>query len=452
VSVQSFPEGFLWGTATAAYQVEGAVDTDGRGPSVWDTFAHTPGRIENGHTGDVACEHYHRFRDDVELMSGLGLNAYRFSVGWSRVMPDGTTVNARGLDFYDRLVDALLERGIAPALTLNHWDMPQALEDRGGWPSAATVDAFVDYAAAVGDRLADRVGLWITHNEPWVVSFNGYGNGTMAPGVSDWPAATQAAHHLLLAHGRAVRVLRERGAAQVGISPCVIPHRAGGPGPEDAAAARRANAAIHGWYLDPIHRGEYPRELWERFAECGCTPEVRDGDMAEIAEPIDFLGINYYMTFAAVADEAGNGPVGYRELDGEGPTTDCGWPIDPDGLRATLVDITRAYGPRAIYVTENGASFDDPAPHDGVVHDPGRVAYLRDHFAAARAAIDEGVPLRGYFVWTLLDNFEWVWGYNRRFGVVHVDRSTQRRTVKDSARFVERVARANAVPEAQEWP
>jgi beta-glucosidase len=444
--MREFPDGFLWGTSTAAYQVEGAVDEDGRGPSVWDTFAHTPGRIENGHTGDVACDHYHRFGEDVELMASLGLNAYRFSVGWSRVMPTGNgAVNQRGLDFYDRLVDALLEHGIAPALTLNHWDMPQALEDRGGWPSRHTVDAFVAYADVVADRLADRVKLWMTHNEPWVVSFNGYGAGTMAPGVQDWSAATQAAHHLLLAHGRAVAALRGRGARSVGIAPCVIPHRPASDREADVLAAQRANEAVHGWFLDPVFRGEYPRLLWDRFVERGCAPDVSDGDMAEIAAPLDFLAVNYYMTFLAEDDTDGNGPIGFREVPTARPTTDCGWPIDPDGLRETLVALARDYGPEAIYVTENGASYDDAPPVDGVVRDPGRVAFLRDHFAAAHEAIDAGVPLRGYFVWTLMDNFEWLWGYNRTFGVVQVDRTTQRRTVKDSARFLAQVARANAL-------
>jgi beta-glucosidase len=277
------------------------------------------------------------------------------------------------------------------------------------------------------------------------VSFTGYGSGTMAPGVADWSAATNAAHHLLLSHGRAVPELRRRGAGEVGIALCVIPHRPASDRPEDALAAQRANEAIHGWYLDPLFKGAYPQLLSERFAEHGCAPDVRDGDMAEIAAPIDFLGINYYMTYETADDPDAGDPVGYKELPSALPTTDCDWPIDPDGLRETLALVTREYAPKAIYVTENGASYDDPAPAGGVVEDPGRVAYLRQHFAAARDALDEGVPLRGWFVWTLMDNFEWIWGYNRTFGVVHVDRDTQARTPKSSALFLERIARANAI-------
>ncbi|WP_028922243.1 GH1 family beta-glucosidase [Pseudonocardia acaciae] len=445
--MRTFPDGFLWGTATAAYQIEGAVAEGGRKPSVWDTFAHTPGRIENGYTGDVACDHYHRYDEDVELMSSLGLGAYRFSAGWSRVMPDGVgPANPAGLDFYDRLVDALLERGIVPALTLNHWDMPQALQDRGGWPDRATVDAFVEYARALAGRLGDRVRLWTTHNEPWVIAYNGYGEGSMAPGVRDWKAASRAAHHLLLAHGRAVTALRALGAPEIGYSPCVIPHRPATDRPEDALAARRANELIYGWFLDPVFHGRYPRLLWDRFAEHGCLPDVEDGDMDEIRAPIDFLGVNYYMVFDTVDDPDENGPAGFRELLPPLPRTDCDWPVHPDGLRETLVEINREYRPKAMYVTENGASYDDPPRANGVVDDPRRVEFLRSHFAAAHGAIEAGVPLRGYFVWTLLDNFEWIWGYNRTFGIVHVDRDTQRRTVKSSARFYERVARTNTLP------
>ncbi len=447
--MRSFPDGFLWGTATAAYQIEGAVDEGGRKPSVWDTFTHTPGKIENGFTGDVACDHYHRYREDVELMDSLGVNAYRFSTGWSRVMPDGDgPANPEGLDFYERLCDALLERGIAPALTLNHWDMPQALQDRGGWAVRSTVDAFVEYAVALAERLGDRVLMWTTHNEPWVVAFNGYGEGVMAPGVSDWKAAANAAHHQLLAHGRVVTALRERGVKQIGISPCVIPHRPASERQEDVLAAQRANEAIHGWYLDGVFRGRYPQLLWDRLAENGFAPDVQDGDMEEISVPIDFLGVNYYMTFDTEDAPGETGPLGYRELEPRGETTDCDWAVEPDGLTDVLTWINDEYRPAALYVTENGASYDDPASVDGVVHDPGRVAFLRRHFAAAHAAIEAGVPLRGYFVWTLMDNFEWIWGYNRTFGIVHVDRDTQARTPKSSALFLEQVARANALPDA----
>ena len=446
--MRQFPPGFIWGCATAAYQIEGAVEEDGRKPSIWDTFAHTRGRIEDGHTGDVACDHYHRYLEDVELMQALGLGGYRFSVGWSRVMPEGTgRPNNLGLDFYDRLVDALLDHDITPALTLNHWDMPQALEDRGGWANRDTIDAFVEYAAAVADRLGDRVPLWMTHNEPWVVAFHGYGSGGMAPGRNDWQAATQSAHHLLVAHGMAVKALRERTTQKIGIAPNITPHRPATNTPEDLLAAQRANESIADWFLDPIFLGRYPQLLWERFATHDCIPAIRDGDMTTISEPIDFVGVNYYATFLAKDDPKENGPIGYRGITPELETTDCGWPIDPDGLPATLVELTRKYQPRELYITENGASFDDPTPTNASILDPNRTDYLRKHFAAAHDAIAAGVPLRGYFVWTLLDNFEWIWGYNRRFGVVHVDRESQQRTLKDSARYLQRVASANTLPE-----
>jgi beta-glucosidase len=443
---RSFPDGFLWGTASAAYQIEGAVSEDGRGPSIWDTFAHTPGAIEDGSTGDVACDHYHRYREDVELMAGLGLGAYRFSVCWPRVLPEGEgAINQSGLDFYDRLVDALLEHDIVPALTLYHWDLPQPLQDRGGWASRSTVDAFAHYAGVVADRLADRVPLWITHNEPWVTAFVAHARGLFPPAVRDWKVATQVAHHLLLSHGRAATVLRERGAQQVGISPNLTRVLAASERPADLAAAARAADHVNGWFLEPIFRGAYPSGLWSRLAERGLEPEVRDGDLAEIATPIDFLGVNYYMSTAVEDDPRNEGPLGYREVPWQGAVTGCGWPVTPDAFSDLLLEITRTYGPRAVYVTENGAAFDDPEPVDGIVDDPERLAFLRDHFAAALGAIDAGVPLRGYFVWTLMDNFEWTWGYRRRFGIVQVDRDTQRRTVKASGRFVERVARANAL-------
>jgi beta-glucosidase len=439
--MRPFPAGFLWGTATSAYQIEGAAGEDGRGPSIWDTFAHEPGRIENGDTGDVACDHYHRFREDVDLMAGLGLNAYRFSVSWPRVLPGGDgAVNARGLDFYDALVDALLEHGIAPVVTLYHWDLPQALQERGGWAARATADAFAGYAATVAERLGDRVRLWITHNEPWISAFVGHAHGRLAPGIADWKVATQAAHHMLLSHGRAVLALRAAGVAEVGIAPNLTPVAPG----SDRAAATLADEFVCGWFLDPIFRGAYPERAWSRLVERGLEPRVEDGDLAEIAAPIDFLGVNYYFGARVVADD---GPFGYRELPPDPPVTACGWPIVPDLLRSLLARLAERYEPPAIYVTENGAAFDDPPPVDGLVRDPERVTFLRDHFAAALDAIAAGVPLRGYFVWSLLDNFEWSHGYSRRFGVVHVDHGTQARTIKESARFLARVARANALPE-----
>lgn len=443
----TFPEGFLWGTATAAYQIEGAVDEDGRAPSIWDTFAHTPGRVEDGHTGDVACDHYHRYRDDVELMASLGLNAYRFSVSWPRVIPDGDgAVNERGLDFYDRLVDALLERGIAPALTLFHWDLPQVLQDRGGWLNRSTADAFAAYAGVVADRLADRVRLWITHNEPWVSSWVGHATATFPPGLDDPRAGAQAAHHILLSHGRAVAALRRRGVGQVGIALNLTPTSPASDSPADMAAAGLHDDYVNRWFLDPVFHARYPERLWGRLSDRGQLPDVEDGDLEEISAPIDFLGVNFYVGAEVGADPDADGLLAFRELPFDGPVTDCGWPIVPERLTPLLTELTERYAPKAIYITENGADFDDPAPVDGTVGDPARVAFLRNHFAAGLDAIEAGVPLRGWFVWTLLDNFEWIWGYNRHFGIVRVDRGTQARTPKESARFLERVARENALP------
>jgi beta-glucosidase len=444
---RSFPEGFLWGTATAAYQVEGAFDEDGRGLSIWDTFAHTPGRVEDGETGDVACDHYHRFEQDVELMAELGLGAYRFSVSWPRIYPDGDgEPNPAGLAFYDRLVDALVAKGIVPALTIYHWDLPQPLQDRGGWLARETVDAFVAYATALADRLADRVPIWITHNEPWVSSWVGHTSGTFPPGSADWGAGAAAAHHILLSHGRAARALRQHGAEQVGFAVNLSPVRPASDSAADAAAASRYDDYVNRWFLGPAFEGAYPAGLLARLEERGEAPPVEPGDMEEIKAPVDFLGVNYYTTATIADDPDVEGPLALREVPPAGPVTDCEWPIEPAALTPLLLELNRRYAPGAIYITENGADFDDPEPVDGSVEDPARVEFLRGHFAAALAAIEAGVPLQGYFVWTLLDNFEWIWGFNRHFGVVQVDRKTQARTPKRSARFLSEVAGANALP------
>jgi beta-glucosidase len=446
-----FPDRFRWGVATAAYQVEGAVDEDGRGPSIWDTFSHRPGRVDNGDTGDVACDHYHRWPEDLDLMATLGLEAYRFSVSWPRVIPDGTgSVNERGLDFYDRLVDGLLTRGIAPIATLYHWDLPQTLEDRGGWPNRSTIDAFERYVTAVADRLGDRVESWITLNEPWVSAFLGYATGRHAPGRTELSAALRAAHHLLLAHARALGPLRATGR-EVGITLNVTDVVPATDSAADRAAARLAHAQVNGWFLDPLLRGSYPAEL----ADCyGSAFEgiVAPGDLAQIAAPIDFVGINYYFRTHVAAsrarDDTGDplAVLPFRSVLPAGvPCTAMGWPIEPDGLRSFVERLAREHPDLPILVTENGSAWEDSVAPDGSVTDPERIAYLESHLVALHAAISAGADVRGYYAWSLLDNFEWAEGYAKRFGLVRVDYDTQRRTPKASARRYAEIVAANGL-------
>jgi beta-glucosidase len=438
-----FPDGFLWGAATAAYQVEGAWDADGKGPSIWDTFVRVPGRIRNGDTGDVACDHYHRFSEDVEVMRELGLKAYRFSVSWPRVLPEGRgPVNGAGLDFYSRLVDALLEAGIAPALTLYHRDLPQALQDRGGWGTRETVDAFVEYAHVASRALLDRVDLWMTVNEPWAVAFEGHATGEHAPGLRDPRLAVKVAHNLLLAHGLAVPVLRANGARKVGITVSVRPADPASTSTVDADAADLHFSREAGWFLDPLYGRGYPAEVLKIYERLGWAPEVRDGDMDAISEPTDFLGLNYY-SHVLVRRDPGAAPFGIAEVPQAGDHTSMGWPIDPQALHGLLTRVQEDPRPTDVYLTGNGAAFDDEVGEDGRVHDERRVSYLREHLRAAARAIGDGVPLRGYFVWSLLDNFEWAEGYSKRFGIVRVDHETQRRTIKDSGYFLRDVIAAN---------
>lgn len=429
----AFPEGFVWGAATAAYQIEGATDVDGRGPSIWDRFAHTPGRVSNGETGDVACDHYHRYREDVALMAELGLDAYRFSLSWPRVLPAGTgPVNEAGLDFYDRLVDELLEHGIAPHMTLYHWDLPQALESLGGWPARSTAEAFAEYAAVVAARLGDRVRHIATVNEPHVISDHGYRIGSHAPGRSEPEAALAAAHHLLVAHGLAVQAIRAVAPrAATGIVLNFHPKHPASRHMLDQEAAALAHDQVNRWFLDPITGRGYPEDAarawgWGR-------DEVLEGDMELIAAPTDFLGVNYYCRHlvrspllpplrAGLADER----------------TEMGWEVYPAGLTEVLEFVASRTGDLPLYVTENGAAY----PLDGdPTRDPARVSFLHRHFDAARTALELGVPLRGYFVWSLLDNFEWAHGFGHRFGIVHVDFETLERRVRDSGRFLAEVAR-----------
>jgi beta-glucosidase len=422
-----FPADFVWGAATAAYQIEGAIHEDGRGESIWDRFTAEPGKIANGDTGAVACDSYHRYGEDVQLMRELGLNGYRFSISWPRVLPEGRgPVNAAGLDFYDRVVDELLANGVQPFPTLYHWDLPQALEDRGGWPARETVDAFLEYADAVSERLGDRVTHWITHNEPWVASWLGYGWGEHAPGRRSDADALAAAHHLLLSHGRAVDVLRRNGAKQVGITLDLIPMHPLSDSDADAEAVRAEDGFRNRWFADPVLRGEYPQDMLERYA--AVLPPIADGDLREIAAPIDFLGVNYYRRHVVRAAEDGSSEV-VESLDVE--RTAMGWEVYPDGLVELLVRLHEEYSVPPVYITENGAAFDDTR-RNGTVDDPERTAYIARHVDALARSIEQGVPLAGYFVWSLLDNFEWTRGYSKRFGLVYVDYETLERVPKAS--------------------
>ncbi|HEX5740309.1 MAG TPA: GH1 family beta-glucosidase [Pilimelia sp.] len=448
-----FPTGFWWGAATAAYQIEGAVAEGGRTPSIWDTFAATPGKVAGGDTGEWAADHFHRYAEDVALMAALGLRSYRFSIAWPRVRrAGGAGLDDRGLDFYDRLVDALLDAGIAPVATLYHWDLPQELEDAGGWTARDTAAEFADYAAAAGRRLGDRVRMWHTLNEPWCSAFLGYGSGVHAPGRTSHAAALAATHHLLLAHGLAAEALR----AATPEPTVSLALNAGTVRPltqaeADRDAARRVDGLLNRIFLDPLFRGAYPEDVVADTAGLTDWAFVRDGDLAAISAPLDALGVNYYQPDLVSAGDSADPATPYPGCERvafhptPGPVTDMGWSVDPTGLRDVLLRIRRDYGDLPVYVTENGAAYADEVSPDGRVRDPQRIAYLRAHLAAAHEAMSAGVDLRGYFVWSLLDNFEWAYGYGKRFGLVRVDYDTQRRTVKDSGHWYRGVIAANAL-------
>jgi len=442
--MRRFPDGFLWGTATAAYQIEGGHDADGKGPSIWDTFSHVPGKIYQDQNGDIACDHYHRYRDDVALMAGLGLNAYRFSVSWPRVIPGGSgAANTKGLDFYSKLVDGLLEHHIRPFVTLYHWDLPQALQDRGGWGARDTALAFGEYAAMLGRSLGDRVKDWITLNEPLAATVAGHVFGIHAPGKMDPALAFQVSHHLNLAHGNAVRALRAMVPnGRVGITEVSMPVYPATDSDADRAAAHRFDGFTNRWYWDPVLKGSYPADILERLGPL--APKIAQGDLSIVSPPVDFFGHNSYSR-AIVKDDPESLVTGVTQVKAEGrPHTEMGWEVYPDHLYDALTRITRDYDAPEIYITENGAAYYDEVI-DGKVEDPDRVDYLRAHLAAAHRAIEAGAKLRGYFCWSLLDNFEWSFGYSRRFGVVYVDYETQRRIVKASGRFFSECARHNAV-------
>jgi beta-glucosidase len=423
-----FPPDFVWGAAVSAYQIEGAVDEGGRGESIWDRFTASPGAILNGDTGAVACDSYHRFGEDVQLMKDLGLNGFRFSIAWPRVVPSGRgPVNEAGLDFYDRLVDDLLAAGIEPFPTLYHWDLPQALENRGGWPARGTAEAFAEYTEAVVGRLGDRVTRWITQNEPWVISWLGYATGQDAPGRTSVADAVAAGHHVLLSHGLALEVIRrDAPTAQVGITIDLIPMHPLSDSSADAEAARVEDVVRNRWFLDPVLLGTYPEDGLRRFGEM--LPPLVGDDLRTISAPIDFLGVNYYRRHV-VAAAADGSPIVVDQPGGE--MTGMGWEVYPQGLHELLVQLHDQYTVPPLYVTENGAAFDDVRTN-GRVSDARRTAYIERHIGATADAIDDGVPVAGYFVWSLLDNFEWSRGYSQRFGIVYVDFETLERVPKDS--------------------
>jgi beta-glucosidase len=462
----SFPPGFVWGAATSAYQIEGGVDLDGRGPSIWDTFS--AGGHAQGATGAVAADHRRRMVDDVALMARLGLAAYRFSVAWPRVQPTGTgTVSQPGLDFYRRLVDTLLARGIEPVVTLYHWDLPQALEDGGGWVARSTAERFAEYAAVVGDALGDRVRRWTTVNEPWCASMLGYAAGVHAPGRADPGAAVVAAHHLLLGHGLAVDALRSTvhpgdcdghgegdGAPEIGITLNPYPVVPVTDAAADRDAARRIDGLANRLWYDPVLRGAYPDDVLDDLATVSDLAHIRDGDLAVISRPIDALGLNYYRRHhvrhapgASASPSPWPGSPDVAFVDPDRTPTSNGWAVEPRGLYESLVRVVEDYDAPPLYVHENGGAFPDQVAADGAVHDADRVAFLADHLRACYDALAAGVDLGGFFVWSLLDNFEWAEGYAQRFGVVRVDFDSQERAPKDSALWYREVVRRNALPD-----
>jgi beta-glucosidase len=450
MAVHRLPDEFVWGVATSAQQIEGGVREDGRGESIWDRFAATPGRIADGSDPTVACDHYHLWREDIGLMQWLGVGAYRFSIAWPRIFPDGRgAINGPGLDFYDSLVDTLLEAGITPFVTLYHWDLPQALQDAGGWGRRDTVDAFAEYAGVVASRLGDRVRHWITHNEPWCVAVLGHEEGHHAPGHTDAFEALRVAHHVLLSHGRAAREIRNRTRdARVGISHMLVPAWPASQSDADLDAARFFDGLFNRWYLDPVFLGSYPEDAIEDRVRRGQLPStdlpfVRECDLEEISAPMDFFGLNYYSRLVARAGDSGE-PEAVQVVP-EDERTDMGWEVFPDGLHRLLIRLNNDYDLPDVYITENGAAYTDSAGSDGRIRDARRIHYLHGHIDAIRRAVSAGVPVRGYFVWSLMDNWEWALGYEKRFGLYEVDFFTQKRTARDSAHWYRNTIASNAI-------
>ena len=442
-----FRPGFVWGAATSAFQIEGG-RIDGKGQSIWDTFS-DKGLLHD--RGDLACDHYHRWPQDVALMSELGLDAYRMSIAWTRVLPDGTgAINHKGLDFYQRLIDAVLEAGITPWVTLYHWDLPQMLQDVGGWAARETVDAFLEFTDVVVGALGDRVGHWITHNEPWVAAILGYAAGMFAPGIRDWGQALMAGHHLLLSHGQSMAVIRSRvQGSRIGIALDCRPSRPSSPGAGDVDAWKHFDGYRNRWFFDPVFGRGYPDDMISRYRDMGRLSDldwIRPGDLDVISSPIDFLGINYYTSsvISSGGEEDENSGVG----PGPDPPpgfTETGWAVTPESLTEFLIRIRTEYWKGPIYITENGASYSDGPGADGVVNDPRRIDYLRGHLAAIESAIDAGVQVDGYFYWSLLDNLEWLAGFSQRFGLIHVDKETMVRTPKASFHWYRDVIARNGL-------
>lgn len=450
--MRKFPEGFLWGAATAAYQIEGAWDEDSKGESIWDRFAHTPGHIFNDHTGDVACDHYHRMKEDVALMKELGLQVYRFSVSWPRIFPAGSgEVSQAGLDFYSDLVDELLAAGIMPFVTLYHWDLPQALQDEGGWANRATVGAFVEYADVVTRHLGDRVKHWITHNEPWVIAVMGHETGLFAPGISDRTTALRVAHHLLLSHGMAIPVIRGNASgAEVGLTLNFTPTESYDDSEYSRLAAHYFDGIRHRWYLDPLYGRGYPTDIVAAYEKERSLPNgldfMQEGDLEQISEKTDFLGVNYYRRLRARGTSEDHRSFEWvQNVESYEVKTDFDWEVFPRGIYRLLTRLHADYQPPKIYIAENGVSYSDGPDEDGEVSDVRRIRFLHDHLAEVLSTIEEGVPVEGYITWSLMDNFEWADGFRQRFGLVWVDFETGERTPKQSAQWYRKVIEQNGL-------
>jgi beta-glucosidase len=442
-----FPKDFVWGVATSSYQIEGAVNEDGRTPSIWDTFSKTEGKTYQGHTGDVACDHYHRYKEDVEIMKEIGVKAYRFSIAWPRIFPEEGKYNSKGIDFYKRLVDELLKKDIMPVVTIYHWDLPQwAYEKGGGWLNRDSVKWFAEYATKLYEELGDVIPLWITHNEPWCASILSYGIGEHAPGHKNYREALIAAHHILLSHGEAVKAFREMNikGSKIGITLNLTPAYPASGKEEDKLAAQYADGVANRWFLDPIFKGNYPEDMMELYSKIiGEFDFIKEGDLEIISVPIDFLGVNYYTRSIVKYDE--DSMLKAENVPGPGKRTEMGWEISPESLYDLLKRLDREYTKLPMYITENGAAFKDEVTEDGRVHDDERIEYIKEHLKAAAKFIGEGGNLKGYFVWSLMDNFEWAHGYSKRFGIVYVDYETQKRILKDSALWYKEVIQKNSI-------